>query len=60
MTKDMVEVTVKIREILMEMSDDLHKLNENYGDSLKSVEHVLIVIDKALANIPNVRTFKAG
>lgn len=56
----MVEVTVKIREILMEMSDDLHKLNENYGDSLKSVEHVLIVIDKALANIPNVRTFKAG
>jgi hypothetical protein len=30
----MVDVASKIREILMEMSDNLHKLNENYGDHL--------------------------
>lgn len=45
MTKEMIEVTVKIREILMEMSDDLHIINEKYGESLQSVEHYLIVID---------------
>ena len=60
MTKELVEITVKIRAILMELSDDLHKLNEKYGDQLKNVNQILIVIDMALSSIPNVRTFQAG
>ena len=44
----------------MEMSDDLHKINDLYSDHLKDVEHILIVTDQALASIPNVRTFTAG
>jgi hypothetical protein len=60
MSKELVEITVKIREILMDMSDDLSRLNDIYGMFLKDVDHLLIVIDQALASIPNVRAFKAG
>jgi hypothetical protein len=27
MSKELVEVSVKIREVLMDLSDDLHKIN---------------------------------
>lgn len=60
MSKELVEVTVKIREVLNEMSDDLTKINELYSEHLKDVDHILNVLDEAILSIPNVRTFKAG
>jgi hypothetical protein len=38
MSKELVEITIKIRECLMQMSDDLHKLLETYKDFLKDIE----------------------
>jgi hypothetical protein len=45
MAKQLVTVTVQIRTILMEMSDDLNKINELYAEHLKDIDHILIVID---------------
>ena len=45
MAKQLVQVTVQIRSILMEMSDDLNKINELYAEHLKDVDHTIIVID---------------
>jgi hypothetical protein len=60
MSKELVEVSVKIREVLMDLSDDLHKINENYGDHVTGVPGLALVIDHALAAIPNVVAFKSG
>lgn len=60
MSKELVEVSVKIREVLMDLSDDLHKINENYGDHVTGVSSLALVIDQALAAIPNVVAFKSG
>lgn len=45
MSKEMIEVASKIREILMELSDNLHSIKENYGEHIVAIEHVVIVID---------------
>jgi hypothetical protein len=60
MSKELVEVSVKIREVLMDLSDDLHKINDNYGDHVTGVAGLALVIDQALAAIPNVVAFKSG
>ncbi len=60
MSKELVEVSVKIREVLMDLSDDLHKINENYGDHVTGIASLALVIDQALAAIPNVVAFKSG
>ena len=60
MSKELVEVSVKIREVLMDLSDDLHKINENYGDHVTGVPSLALVIDQALAAIPKVDAFKSG
>jgi hypothetical protein len=44
----------------MDLSDDLHKINENYGDHVTGVPGLALVIDHALAAIPNVVAFKSG
>ena len=44
----------------MDLSDDLHKINENYGDHVTGVSSLALVIDQALAAIPNVVAFKSG
>lgn len=38
MSKELVEVTIKIREVLMQMSDDLHRLLETYKSHLKNID----------------------
>lgn len=60
MSKEMIEVASKIREILMELSDNLHSIKENYGEHIVAIEHVVIVIDQALAVIPDIKSFKAS
>jgi len=45
MSKEMIEVASKIREILMELSDNLHSIKENYGEHIVAIEHIVIVID---------------
>jgi hypothetical protein len=60
MSKEMVEVACKIREILMEMSDNLHYLKDMYGEYLAGIDHLMIVLDQSLLAIPNVKAFKAG
>jgi len=60
MSKEIVDVSVKIREVLMDLSDDLHKINETYSEHVTGIGNLVQVIDKALASIPNVSTFKSG
>ena len=48
MSKELVEITLKIREVLMMMSDDLHRLLETYKEHLKDIEQVLFVIGEAI------------
>lgn len=38
MSKELVEVTIRIKEVLLAMSDDLHKLLDTYKDHLKSID----------------------
>ena len=45
MSKEMIEVASKIREILMEMSDNLHSIKEMHGEHIVTIEHLVIVID---------------
>jgi hypothetical protein len=44
MSKDLIETTVKIRETLMQISDDLHKLLETFKEHLGEVEPILQVV----------------
>ena len=37
MSKELVEVSVKIKEVLMDLNDDLHKINEMYGDHIHGI-----------------------
>ena len=60
MKKDLIEITIKIKDTLMCVSDDLHKILEVYKSSLTDIERMLYAINQALQSIPNVRTFKAG
>lgn len=45
MSKEIVEVSVKIKEVLMDLNDDLHKINEMYGDHVTGIAHLEQVID---------------
>ncbi len=38
MDKDFIEITVRIKETLMKLSDDLHRILEAYRDSLINVD----------------------
>ena len=58
MSEPLVQVTLKIRAILMEISDDLNKINEQYSEHLRGVDHVLNVIEKTLSAVPDDSAFK--
>lgn len=60
MSNEMIDVASKIREILMELSDNLHQIKDLYSDHIVPIEHLTIVIDQALAVIPNIKGFKAN
>lgn len=60
MSKDLVDITVKIKDTLMFISDDLHRMLETYKDHLQDIDSMLYVVNQAIASIPNVRTFKVG
>lgn len=38
MSKDLIETTAKIRETLLQISDDLHKIVETYKEHLINVD----------------------
>jgi hypothetical protein len=58
MSEPLIAVTLKIRQILMEMSDDLNKINEQYSEHIRGVEHILNVIEKTLSAMPDETAFK--
>lgn len=60
MSKEMIDVASKIREILMELSDNLHSIKELHGEHIVAIEHLVIVVDQALAVIPDIKGFKAS
>lgn len=60
MSKDLIDITVKIKDTLMNISDDLHRILETYKEHLQDIDRMLFVINQAISSIPNVRTFKAG
>lgn len=43
----MIDITVKIRQVLMNISDDLHKIYEDYKKYLINVETLLTKINQA-------------
>jgi hypothetical protein len=45
MSKEMIEVSVKIKDVLMDLSDDLHKINEMYADHVTGITKLVQVID---------------
>lgn len=44
----------------MDLSDNLHYIKEMYSEHIVAIEHLLIVIDQALAVVPNIKGFKAN
>lgn len=42
----------------MEISDDLNKINEQYSEHLRGVDHLLNVIEKTLSAVPDDSVFK--
>jgi len=60
MSNEMIDVASKIREILMELSDNLHQIKDLYSVNIVPIEHLTIVVDYALAVIPNIKGFKAN
>lgn len=44
----------------MDMSDDLHKINEQYSENVTGVASLVLTIDYALSSIPNVKAFQTG
>lgn len=41
MSKELIDITVKVRETLMAISDELHKLLETYKDFLMDIDSML-------------------
>lgn len=60
MNKELNEITVKIRETLIQMSDDLHDIYESYKEHLDNIEDIKEMVNMAVGSLPNVRTFKLG
>ena len=49
------EVTMRIKQTVMQISDDLHKILETYKEHLGDVEGLLQVVIQAIGTIPSLR-----
>lgn len=60
MNKELIDITEKIKEILVKMSDDLHSIYDKTKDNLIDIDQIIYHINEAIGSIPIIRKPKLG